>query len=65
MTLTLGSDLAAGTAYTVQVSNVQDLAGNAIAAGSTVQFTAGSGEKPLLAVPARTLLRGYVMPGGA
>jgi hypothetical protein len=56
-----------GTAYTVQVSNVQDLAGNSIAAGSVAQFTAGAAvvSEGLLDVPARTLLRGYVMPNGA
>jgi DNA/RNA endonuclease YhcR with UshA esterase domain len=67
VTLTLASALVGGTAYTVQVSNVQDLAGNSIAAGSVAQFTAGAAvvSEGLLDVPARTLLRGYVMPNGA
>jgi hypothetical protein len=67
VTLTLASGLVGGTAYTVQVSNVQDLAGNTIAAGSIAQFTAGAAvvAEGLLDVPARTLLRGYVMPNGA
>ncbi len=35
--------MAASTAYTVKVSNVQDVAGNPIAANSTVAFTSGGG----------------------
>ena len=42
VTLTLASNLASSTAYTVEVSNVQDLAGNAIAPGSTAGFTTGT-----------------------
>ncbi len=38
--LTLAAPLQASTDYTVQVSNVQDSAGNPIAPGSTVAFTA-------------------------
>ncbi len=40
VTLTLASPLTASTAYTVAVSNVADVAGNVILAGSTVAFTA-------------------------
>jgi hypothetical protein len=40
VTLTLAAPLQPAVAYTVTVSNVEDLAGNAIVAGSTVAFTA-------------------------
>jgi hypothetical protein len=39
VTLTLGSVLAGSTEYTAEVVNVQDLAGNAVAANSTASFT--------------------------
>jgi hypothetical protein len=42
VTLTMAAGLLAGTSYTVEVSNVQDAAGNAIAPNSTVSFTTGS-----------------------
>ena len=42
VTLTLADPLTAAAGYTVAVSNVQDLAGNTIPAGSTVTFTAGT-----------------------
>ncbi len=42
VTLTLASPLAASTAYTVKVSNVQSAAGIPIAANSTVAFATGS-----------------------
>ena len=40
VSLTLATPLQGGVAYTIAVSDVQDLAGNAIPAGSTVEFTA-------------------------
>lgn len=40
VTLTLATPLQGGAAYTLAVGNVQDLAGNAIAAASTIAFTA-------------------------
>lgn len=40
VTLTLASPLGAGTGYTIEVSNVQDGAGNAVAAGTALAFTA-------------------------
>jgi hypothetical protein len=43
VTLNLGSPLEGGTFYTVTVSNVQDAAGNTIAPGSTISFTATGG----------------------
>lgn len=42
VTLALGSALESGTQYTVRVNGVQDLAGNVIAANSTVSFTTGA-----------------------
>jgi len=41
VTLTLGSGLAIQTGYTLQVSNVQDVAGNPITAPVTIEFTSG------------------------
>jgi len=38
-TLTLGSDLSDGVGYTVQVTGVEDLAGNAIAGNNSATFT--------------------------
>lgn len=43
VTLTTAADLTGGTSYTVRVSNVQDLAGNVIAANSQVSFTTSGG----------------------
>jgi hypothetical protein len=44
VTLTLASDLAAGTTYTAEVSNLGDLAGNLIAPNSTAEFTTDPGD---------------------
>ncbi len=59
VTLTLAAELSEGTDYTVEVSNVQDLAGNAIVAGSSKSFTT-SAAKPgsaKISVPAQTLVK--------
>ena len=60
VTLTLASPLAASTAYTVKVSNVQDAAGNTIAANSTVGFTSGGGTGSLTVVAAFQFGSDYV-----
>ncbi len=44
VTLGLASSLAPAVTYTVRVSNVQDAAGNTIAANSTVDFTSAAGD---------------------
>ncbi len=67
--LTLATALTADTQYTVSVSNVQDLAGNTIAANSTYTFAAGGAaagpaEGPRVTVPARTLVKGLKTADG-
>jgi len=52
VTLTLGSALSAATGYTVEVSNVQDAAGNTIAAASKVNFTTSGSSADLTLVGA-------------
>lgn len=65
VTLSLGAPLAAATAYAIEVSNVRDLAGNAILAGSTVTFTAGAAPptRITITVPPVTLVRGLAGQG--
>ncbi len=58
-TLTLGSDLASSTGYTVRVQNVEDLQGNPIAAGSTVTFTLSSGPSATPIATIQNNLRTY------
>jgi hypothetical protein len=48
VTLTLAAALAGGIGYTVEVSNVQDAAGNTIAPNSRVTFTAGGEPEDLV-----------------
>jgi hypothetical protein len=65
VTLSLGATLTAGTSYAVEVSNVRDLAGNVIAAASTVTFTPAAAPPTAarLTVPPVTLVRGLAGQG--
>ncbi len=53
VTLSLAADMTDGVGYTVQVSNVEDLAGNAIAGGNSATFTfSSSGVTPIAVIQA-------------